>query len=108
MNGFLIANTADSMPLRMPIIRWTTMANALCSTACREAAKVLGIDAARQFALRSLDCILAQAWNPENGLGHVIACSDAQAGRTKLPGLLDDYAFAPCACLEAYEATSDL
>ena len=82
--------------------------NALCISAYLEAAKVLGLDAARQFALRSLDRILAQGWNPEDGLGHVIAYSDAQAGRTKIPGLLDDYAFAACACLDAYEATSDL
>src|SRR5437016_5707771 len=82
--------------------------NALCISAYLEAAKVLGLDAARQFALRSLDRILAQGWNPEHGLGHVIAYSDAQAGRTKIPGLLDDYAFAACACLDAYEATSDL
>src|SRR2546428_742404 len=82
--------------------------NALCISAYLEAAKVLGLDAARQFALRSLGRILAQGWNPENGLGHVIAYSDAQAGRTKIPGLLDDYAFAACACLDAYEATSDL
>src|SRR6266478_3677713 len=82
--------------------------NALCISAYLEAAKVLGLDAARQFALRSLDRILAQGWNPEDGLGHVIAYSDAQVGRTKIPGLLDDYAFAACACLDAYEATSDL
>src|SRR5438552_9103 len=81
--------------------------NALCISAYLEAAKVLGLDAARQFALRSLDRILAQGWNPEDGLGHVIAYSDAQAGRTKIPGLLDVYAFAACACLDAYEATSD-
>src|SRR5437899_478590 len=82
--------------------------NALCISAYLEAAKVLGLDAARQFALSRSDRILAQGWNPEDGLGHVIAYSDAQAGRTKIPGLLDDYAFAACACLDAYEATSDL
>ena len=82
--------------------------NALCISAYLEAAKVLGLDAARQFALRSLDRILAQGWNPEDGLGHVIAYSDAQAERRKMSGLLDDYAFAACACLDAYEATSDL
>src|SRR5437868_7174851 len=82
--------------------------NALCISAYLEAAKVLGLDAARQFALRSLDRVLAEGWNPEDGLGHVIAYSDAQAERRKMSGLLDDYAFAACACLDAYEATSDL
>src|SRR5712691_460909 len=82
--------------------------NALCISAYLEAAKVLGLDAARQFALRSLDRILAQGWNPEDGLLHVITYSDAQAERRKIRGLLDDYAFTACACLDAYEATSDL
>src|SRR5882724_6411351 len=82
--------------------------NALCISAYLEAAKVLGLDAARQFALRSLDRILAEGWNPEDGLLHVITYSDAQAERRKIRGLLDDYAFAACACLDAYEATSDL
>src|SRR5438445_13240473 len=46
--------------------------NALCISAYLEAAKVLGLDAARQFALRSLDRVLAEGWNPEDGLLHVI------------------------------------
>ena len=82
--------------------------NALCISAYLEAAKVLGLDAARQFALRSLDRVLAEGWNPEDGLLHVITYSDAQAERRKIRGLLDDYAFTACACLDAYEATSDL
>jgi uncharacterized protein YyaL (SSP411 family) len=82
--------------------------NALCVSAYLEAAKVFGLDAARQFALRSLDRILAEGWDPEHGLLHVIAYSDSQAGKRRIPGLLDDYAFAACACLDAYEATSDL
>jgi uncharacterized protein len=82
--------------------------NALCISAYLEAAKVLSLDAARQFALRSLDRILAEGWNPENGLLHVITYSDSQAERRKIRGLLDDYAFTACACLDAYEATSDL
>jgi len=82
--------------------------NALCISAYLEATKVLGLDAAKQFALRSLDRILAEGWNREDGLGHVIAYSDAQAERGKIRGLLDDYAFTACACLDAYEATSDL
>jgi uncharacterized protein YyaL (SSP411 family) len=82
--------------------------NALCISAYLEAAKVLGQDAARQCALRSLDRILAEGWDLENGLLHVIAYSDSQAEKRGIPGLLDDYAFTVCACLDAYEATSDL
>src|SRR5713101_9592929 len=82
--------------------------NALCVSAYLEAAKALHLDAARHFALRSLDRILAEGWNPERGLLHVIAYSDAQAGQRQVPGLLDDYAFSAIACLDAYEATADL
>ena len=60
------------------------------------------------LALRALDRILAEAWHEERGLMHVIAYSDANSERREVPGLLDDYAFATIACLDAYEATSDL
>ena len=82
--------------------------NALCISAYLEAAKVLDLDAARHFALRSLDRILSAGWNAEGGLAHVIAYSDPAAEHRAVPGMLDDYAFTAIACLDAYEATSDL
>jgi uncharacterized protein len=108
--------------------------NSLCVSAYLEAAKVLGLDAARRFALRSLDRVLAQAWsagaarakNIENTVGappsstpavsmsakprllHVVAYSDPKAEHREVAGLLDDYAFTALACLDAYEATADL
>ncbi len=82
--------------------------NSLCVSAYLEAAKVLKLDSARHFALRSLDRILAEAWQPEQGLQHVVAYSDPAAERRVVPGLLDDYAFTAIACLDAYEATADL
>ncbi len=82
--------------------------NALCISAYLEAAQALELDSARPFALRSLDRVLAEAWTTENGLLHVLAYSDAQAEKRKIPGVLDDYAFTVIACLDAYEATSDL
>src|SRR5712692_2537060 len=82
--------------------------NALCVSAYLEAAKALQLDATRHFALRSLDRILAEGWQGERGLLHVIAYSDAQTGRRQVRGLLDDYAFTAIACLDAYEATADL
>jgi len=81
---------------------------ALCISAYLEAAKVLSLDSARQFALRSLDRILAEGWNSETGLNHVIAYSDPAAEKRALAGVLDDYAFVAIACLDAYEAASDL
>jgi len=82
--------------------------NALCVSAYLEAAKALQLEPVRHFALRSLDRILAEAWQPELGLRHVIAYSDPAATRRMVPGVLDDYAFTVVACLDAYEATADL
>ena len=90
--------------------------NAMCVSAYLEAAKVLDLAEARHFALRSLDRLLSAGWNAEGGMRHVIAYSeafsDARAERREIavavPGVLDDYAFAVIACLDAYEATADL
>jgi uncharacterized protein YyaL (SSP411 family) len=82
--------------------------NALCVSAYLDAARVLGLEDTRHFALRSLDRILAEAWKPGSGLKHVVAYSDPSAHHRDVPGLLDDYAFTTIACLDAYEATADL
>jgi uncharacterized protein YyaL (SSP411 family) len=82
--------------------------NALCISAYLQAAQALKLDAARKFALRSLDRILSQGWNAQTGLQHVIAYSDPKAAKRESPGVLDDYAFTISACLDAYEATADL
>ena len=82
--------------------------NALCISAYLEAARVLGLADARRFALRSLDRILAEAWENARGLRHVIAYSDPKAAQRDVPGLLDDYAFTALACLDAYETTASL
>jgi uncharacterized protein YyaL (SSP411 family) len=96
--------------------------NSLCVSAYLEAAKVLGLEDARRFALKSLDRALAQSWkavpNHTTGTGggarsthalmHVIAYSDPKAEHREIPAVLDDYAFTAIACLDAYEATADL
>ena len=82
--------------------------NSLCVSAYLEAAKVLKLKEARHFALRSLDRVLSEAWQPEQGLKHVVAYSDPAADQRNVTGLLDDYAFTVVACLDAYEATADL
>jgi uncharacterized protein YyaL (SSP411 family) len=93
--------------------------NSMCVSAYLEAAKVLGLDGARHFALRSLDRVLAEAWKlpAEAGEGarsthphllHVVAYSDPAASHREVSGLLDDYAASAIACLDAYEATADL
>src|SRR5580658_3845761 len=90
--------------------------NSLCISAYLEAAKVLGLEDARGFALRSLDRVLAEAWKPSADAGegarstllHVVAYSDPKAEHRAVRGLLDDYAATALACLDAYEATADL
>jgi uncharacterized protein YyaL (SSP411 family) len=95
--------------------------NAMCVSAYLEAAKVLGLEAARHFALRSLDRVLAAAWSKrESSAGespaatqagrllHVVAYSDPKAEHREVFGLLEDYAATALACLDAYEATADL
>ena len=92
--------------------------NSMCVGAYLEAAKVLNLAAARGFALRSLDRILAEAWKPAPAnagesaratqLLHVVAYSDPKADHREVAGLLDDYAATALACLDAYEATADL
>jgi uncharacterized protein YyaL (SSP411 family) len=83
--------------------------NSLCVSAYLEAAKVLALEDARHFALRSLDRVLSEAWRGDQGLLlHVLAYSDPKANRREVRGLLDDYAFTAIACLDAYEATADL
>jgi uncharacterized protein YyaL (SSP411 family) len=82
--------------------------NALCISAYLKAARVLKIDDARRFALRSLDRILSQGWDAKLGLQRVLAYSDPQAAKRRVPGVLEDYAFTANACLDAYEASADL
>ncbi|MGA9758665.1 MAG: thioredoxin domain-containing protein [Candidatus Sulfotelmatobacter sp.] len=82
--------------------------NSMCVSAYLEAAKVLGLEPARHFALRSLDRVLAEAWKSQRELLHVVAYSDPNAEHRAVSGLLDDYAATALACLDAYEATADL
>jgi len=82
--------------------------NAMCVSAYLQAARALNLDGAKHFALRSLDRILAEAWNAKDGLGHVVAYSDKVVPRRAAAGFLDDYAATVIACLDAYQATSDI
>jgi uncharacterized protein YyaL (SSP411 family) len=82
--------------------------NALAISAYLDAARVLSLEDARHFALRSLDRILSQGFTADGGLRHVIAYADQQAAPRDVPGMLDDYAFTALAALDAYEATADI
>jgi uncharacterized protein len=74
--------------------------NAMFVSAYLEAARVLGRDDCRAFALKTLERILAEAWDETKGFRH-------RVGGPRLEGSLDDQIFAAAALLDAYEATLD-
>jgi len=86
--------------------------NAMAVTAYLEAARVLRMDSAREFALRSLDRLLAEAWDGEQELFHVIAYGLPREGEAappdRVPGTLDDYAFTVHACIDAWFAGGEM
>ena len=82
--------------------------NAMAISAYLDAGRVLGLEPPRDFALRTLDRVLREGWNPESGLLHVIAYAD-QAGSAKpVPAVLDDYALLIHACVDAWQASGEL
>jgi uncharacterized protein YyaL (SSP411 family) len=81
--------------------------NGMCVSAYLEAGRVLGLDAAITFALKSLDRVLESAWSAADGLSRVVAYSDGATG-TPIAGVLEDYAFLANAALDAWEATGEL
>ena len=86
--------------------------NAMAVTAYLETARVLRMDAARDFALRTLNRLLDDAWDGDQALGHVIAYGVRPAGGAqppeKVPGTLDDYAFTVHACIDAWLASGNM
>jgi uncharacterized protein len=89
--------------------RWPTPAvdetlyvawNAMFVSAYFEAARVLDRADCREFALKTLDRMLAEAWDESKGFLR-------RVGGPRLEGSLDDQVFAAAALLDAYEATLD-
>ena len=74
--------------------------NAMFVSAYLEAARVLSRDDCRAFALKTLDRILAEAWEDSKGFLH-------RVGGPRLDGSLDDQIFMVVALLDAYESTLD-
>ena len=72
--------------------------NAMFVSAYLDAARVLDRADCREFALKTLERILAEAWEPEKGFRHRI-------GGPHLAGSLDDQVFAIAALLDAFETT---
>jgi hypothetical protein len=96
--GKLLASRRERRPI--PAIDQTLYVawNAMFVSAYLEAARVLGREDCRVFALKTLDRILAEAGDQSNGFLHRI-------GGPRLEGTLDDQVFAIAALLDAYEMT---
>jgi uncharacterized protein YyaL (SSP411 family) len=82
--------------------------NAMGVTAYLEAASVLRMPGAREFALRTLDRLLDEAWGGRTTLKHVIAYPEGLAPLEKVAGTLDDYAFTVNACVDAWLASGEM
>ena len=74
--------------------------NAMFASAFLEAARVLGRNDCREFALQTINLILAQARDEARGFQH-------RVGGEKIEGMLDDEIFMAAALLDAYESTLD-
>jgi uncharacterized protein YyaL (SSP411 family) len=72
--------------------------NAMFVSAYLEAARVLAREDCREFALKTLDRLIAKAWDESKGFCH-------RVGGPRLEGSLDDQIFAAAALLDAYETT---
>jgi hypothetical protein len=82
--------------------------NAMAVSAYLAAARALDMEAPRAFALKTLERMLREGWDRDAGLAHVIAYADGEASRTRVAGVLDDYALLAHACVDAWEATGEV
>lgn len=85
-----------------------THGNAMAIMASLEAARVLRRDDVRAFALLTLERLLAEAWDGNAALSHVIAYAGAAQPARRAPGTLDDYAFTVHACVDGWLASGKI
>jgi uncharacterized protein YyaL (SSP411 family) len=81
--------------------------NGMCVSAYLAAGRALGLKEPVEFALRSLDRVLAVVWDTSVGMAHVVAYGEGVSAR-RVAGVLEDYAFVANASLDAWEATGEL
>jgi uncharacterized protein YyaL (SSP411 family) len=79
---------------RTPYVNW----NAMMASAFLQAGAVLDRPPCNALALKVLERIWAEAWDPATGMRHVI-------GRAHPGGMLDDHVQSAAAFLDAFEAT---
>ena len=84
--------------------------NAMGVTAYLEAARVLHTDEPRRFALLTLDRILAEAWDGNDALRHVIEYGEHLGAEMAedIAGTLDDYAMTVHACIDGWISTGQM
>jgi uncharacterized protein YyaL (SSP411 family) len=87
--------------------------NGMCISAYIEAGRVLGLPVVVEFALKSLDRILREAWSPKSGVAHVVAYgesakTDVPVEQKRVAGVLEDSVFLGHAALDAWEATGEM
>ena len=87
--------------------------NAMAIRAYLEAARVLRMDSARDFALRTLNRLMAEAWDGDAELRHVIAYAPddsipVSTLQESVPGTLEDYAFTVHALVDGWFATGEM
>jgi uncharacterized protein YyaL (SSP411 family) len=80
--------------------------NSMMISAYLEASRVLRDEAAKAFALKSLDRVLAQV-SEGSRLGHVVAYSEGHTGGPQVPAVLEDFVFTAHAALDAWEITGE-
>ena len=87
--------------------------NAMAIRAYLEAARVLHMDSARDFALRTLNRLMDEAWDGDAELRHVIAYAPddsipVSTLQESVPGTLEDYAFTVHALVDGWFATGEM
>ena len=81
--------------------------NGMCISAYLQAARVLGVPKAKEFALKSLDRLLTTAWH-DGSMVHVVAYGAQTQSTQRVAGVLEDYVFIAHAALDAWESTGQL
>jgi uncharacterized protein YyaL (SSP411 family) len=80
--------------------------NGMCISAYLAAGRALGLREPVEFALKSLDRVLASVWDASAGMAHVVAYGEGVPA-ARIAGVLEDYAFVANAALDAWEATGE-
>jgi uncharacterized protein YyaL (SSP411 family) len=82
--------------------------NAIGISAYIHAGRVLNLSGPIEFALKTLDRILAEGWSDRSRSGPRNLLLRSRSGEAGIAGVLDDYAFTVDACIDAWETTGEL